>query len=72
MFSKGARGHRAGAPPLPLCVGHFGELPKDGGAVFPLFPLCLNFSHHFCCVCGFFLSVFLSWFFYWLMLVFLS
>lgn len=28
MFSKRPREHVAGAPPLSLCVGHFGELLK--------------------------------------------
>ena len=32
MFSKRPREHVAGAPPLPLCVGHFGELLKDGSS----------------------------------------
>ena len=32
MFSKGPREHVAGAPPLSLCVGHFGELLEDGGS----------------------------------------
>ena len=32
MFSKRPREHVAGAPPLSLCVGHFGELLEDGGS----------------------------------------
>ena len=31
-FSKRPREHVAGAPPLSLCVGHFGELLEDGGS----------------------------------------
>ena len=32
MFSKRPREHVAGAPPLSLCVGHFGELLEDGSS----------------------------------------
>lgn len=32
MFSKRPREHIAGAPPLSLCVGHFGELLEDSAA----------------------------------------
>ena len=32
MFSKRPREHVARAPPLSLCVGHFGELLEDGGS----------------------------------------
>ena len=32
MFSKRPRDHVAGAPPLSLCVGHFGELLEDGSS----------------------------------------
>ena len=32
IFSKRPREHVAGAPPLSLCVGHFGELLEDGGS----------------------------------------
>ena len=32
MFSKRPIEHVAGAPRLPLCVGHFGELLEDGGS----------------------------------------
>ena len=31
MFSKKPREHVGSAPPLSLCVGHFGELREDGG-----------------------------------------
>ena len=32
MFSERPRERVAGAPPLSLCVGHFGELLEDGGS----------------------------------------
>ena len=32
MFSKRPREHVVGAPPLSLCVGHFGQLLEDGGS----------------------------------------
>ena len=32
MFSKRPREHVAGAPLLSLSVGHFGELPENGGS----------------------------------------
>ena len=32
MFSKRPKEQVAGAPPLSLCVGHFGELPEDGSS----------------------------------------
>ena len=32
MFSERPRDHVAGAPPLSLCVAHFGELLEDGSS----------------------------------------
>ena len=32
VFSKRPREHGAAAPPLSLCVGHFGKLLEDGGS----------------------------------------